>query len=158
MFLNLRGAGFKIILTQRVRLPLLLSPVCFSNRHLWSPRFWVQLLYNPWEMILALKCHSGGQPGGRGQEGTRSPAWGRSTGSGQQTPLQPLCPHIQLGRVTEQSHGPGTPDLGQPGEVETGQMGVEETEELLWQLERRCETDEKWGSGNSRVTCRTWTG
>lgn len=36
VFLILRGAGFKIMLTQRIRLPLLVLPICFLNRYLWS--------------------------------------------------------------------------------------------------------------------------
>lgn len=104
-------------------------------------------------MFLTLKSRGGGRPGEQGQEGTWSLPWGRSTRPGQQTPLQPLCPHIQLGRVMEQSHGPGTPDPEQPVEVETGQMRMKETEEPLRQLQERCETDEKRGSGHGGVTC-----
>lgn len=70
-------------------------------------------------------------------------------------PLQPLCFRIQLGRVTEQSHRPGMSDPDQPMEVEMGQMRMKETEEPLWQLQQRCETDEKWGSGHGGVTCGT---
>lgn len=86
-----------------------------------------QLLYKPWEMFLALKSPSSGQPSKQGPEG----GWGCSTGHRQRTPLQPLCPLIQVGRVMEQGRGPGTLDPEQPAEVETGEMRVKETEELL---------------------------
>lgn len=46
-------------------------------------------------------------------------------------------------------------DPDQPMEVEMGQMRMKETEEPLWQLQQRCETDEKWGSGHGGVTCGT---
>jgi len=124
LFLILRGTGFKMILTQRMRLPLLLLPLLFKSvfvEHQISQLVWVRLLYKPWEMFLALKSRSSGQPREQGQEGTRPHPWGRSARPRERKPLPPLCARSRLGRAAEQSHEPGTPDDRQPVEVETGQ-------------------------------------
>lgn len=139
VLLILRETRFKITLTWRITSSAAFTPLLFKSvfvEHLVSRSVWI---------LGDVPCCEILQWWKRGQEGTRSLAQGGSTGSTQQTSPQPLCLHLQLGGVMEQSHRPGTAFGGGNG---TGEERVKEAEE-----QQRCEMDEKRWSRCGRMTC-----